>query len=131
MDFRLFQKCCKLWFGSLLLIFNEYWSLYGQLLLYAYHVKLRKAYVKLVITCEAAAKAYARLSIRDDLLFDDIADEVLRRPQEFSAIDLYLLANAFASFHIRHPRLWLTLADWLLQTHLDLGAVEVYVAPEQ
>ena len=30
--------------------------LYGQLLLYAYHVKLRKAYVKLVFTSKAAAE---------------------------------------------------------------------------
>ena len=34
----------------------QYWSFYGQLLLYAYHVKLRKAYVKLVFTRKAAAK---------------------------------------------------------------------------
>ena len=31
------------------------------------------------------ANAYARLSLRDDLLFDDIADEVIRRPEEFKA----------------------------------------------
>ena len=46
----------QLWFGSLLWILNKYWSLYGQLLLYAYHVKLRIAYVKLVFTRKAAAK---------------------------------------------------------------------------
>jgi len=36
--------------------FCRCWSLYGQLLLYAYHVKLRKAYVKLVITRKATTK---------------------------------------------------------------------------
>ena len=35
--------------------FDQYWSLYGQLLLYAYHVKFCKAYVKLAFTCKATA----------------------------------------------------------------------------
>ena len=52
-------KCRKLsFFDSLciLCVFDQYCSLYGQLLLNAYHVKLRKAYAKLVFTRKATAK---------------------------------------------------------------------------
>merc|ERR1712129_338169 len=71
------------------------------------------------------ANAYARLEMRDDLLFDDIADEVLRRPQELNAVDLLLIANAFGHFRNRHPRLWLVLADWIIHSYLDYAAADV------
>ena len=45
----------------------QYWSLYGQLLLYAYHVKLRKAYVKLVFTRKATAKPGAARANREPI----------------------------------------------------------------
>ncbi|CAK0796387.1 unnamed protein product [Prorocentrum cordatum] len=73
------------------------------------------------------ANAYARLSMRDDLLFDDIADEIIRRPQELDAAALVLAANAFGHFRISHPRLWLVLSEWLLHSCLDLEAKDVAV----
>ena len=57
-DFFRMLKCHKLQLLSLLCMFincYQYWSLYRQLLLYAYHVKLRKAYAKLVFTRKGTA----------------------------------------------------------------------------
>lgn len=71
------------------------------------------------------AKAYAKVSFRDDLLFDDFADEVIRRPHEFDHVALLMIAFAYGHFRIRNYRLWGVLAEWLLHSYIDLRAQDI------
>jgi len=69
------------------------------------------------------AYSYAQLDIKDPLLFDDLVDEFLRRPEDFSAQELLMLTKAFArdtQVSDRRIQFWNTICHWLLEQRLDL-----------
>eukprot|EP00397_Hematodinium_sp_SG-2012_P011897 GEMP01012046.1.p1 GENE.GEMP01012046.1~~GEMP01012046.1.p1 ORF type:complete len:772 (+),score=198.26 GEMP01012046.1:169-2484(+) len=82
------------------------------------------------------ALAFAKLEIDDALLFDDLCDEFLRHPEDFSAVELIMLTRAFSAqqpntsssssssttpaWSDRRIQLWDTLCHWLLEARMDL-----------
>jgi len=69
------------------------------------------------------AYAYGQLGIKDNLLFDDLMDEVLRRPEEFNVQELTMLTKAFSQdteTSVRKTQFWNTICYWFLEQRMEI-----------